>query len=167
MMETIQDVLQLILQADDIKYVKNSGILNYGLDLKQVVEREIELSVCKGDKEILLAMNYDIEQCSVQFQIVDCTEEEEKKIIDLDFALNGAETAVDFTQALNLYLLSIGYIDEDNLEEYRQKVSRLRIICEAKISNNKKTAPCVVRELFFIIHQNYLTVTVMYLFTVL
>ena len=123
--ETIQDVLQLILQADDIKYVKNSGILNYGLDLKQVVEREIELSVCKGDKEILLAMNYDIEQCSVQFQIVDCTEEEEKKIIDLDFALNGAETAVDFTQALNLYLLSIGYIDEDNLEEYRQKVSRL------------------------------------------
>lgn len=32
MMETIQDVLQLILQADDIKYVKNSGILNYGLD---------------------------------------------------------------------------------------------------------------------------------------
>ena len=111
MMETIQDVLQLILQADDIKYVKNSGILNYGLDLKQVVEREIELSVCKGDKEI--------------FQIVDCTEEEEKKIIDLDFALNGAETAVDFTQALNLYLLSIGYIDEDNLEEYRQKVSRL------------------------------------------
>lgn len=73
MMETIQDVLQLILQADDIKYVKNSGILNYGLD----------------------------------------------------FALNGAETAVDFTQALNLYLLSIGYIDEDNLEEYRQKVSRL------------------------------------------
>ena len=43
MMETIQDVLQLILQADDIKYVKNSGILNYGLDLKQVVEREIEL----------------------------------------------------------------------------------------------------------------------------
>ena len=123
MMETIQDVLQLILQADDIKYVKNSGILNYGLDLKQVVEREIELSVCKGDKEILLAMNYDIEQCSVQFQIVDCTEE--KKFIDLDFALNGAETAVDFTQALNLYLLSIGYIDEDNLEEYRQKVSRL------------------------------------------
>ena len=114
MMETIQDVLQLILQADDIKYVKNSGILNYGLDLKQVVEREIELSVCKGDKEILLAMNYDIEQCSVQFQIVDCTEEEEKKIIDLDFALNGAETAVDFTQALNLYLLSIGYIDELN-----------------------------------------------------
>ena len=113
------------LQADDIKYVKNSGILNYGLDLKQVVEREIELSVCKDDKEILLAMNYDIEQCSVQFQIVDCTEEEEKKIIDLDFALNGAETAVDFTQALNLYLLSIGYIDEDNLEEYRQKVSRL------------------------------------------
>lgn len=79
MKETIQDVLQLILQADDIKYVKNSGILNYGLDLKQVVEREIELSVCKGDKEILLAMNYDIEQCSVQFQIVDCTEEEEKK----------------------------------------------------------------------------------------
>lgn len=121
MMETIQDVLQLILQADDIKYVKNSGILNYGLDLKQVVEREIELSVCKGDKEILLAMNYDIEQCSVQFQIVDCTEEEEKKIIDLDFALNGAETAVDFTQALNLYLLSIGYIDEDNLEEYRKR----------------------------------------------
>ena len=60
MKETIQDVLQLILQADDIKYVKNSGILNYGLDLKQVVEREIELSVCKGDKEILLAMNYDI-----------------------------------------------------------------------------------------------------------
>ena len=59
MKETIQDVLQLILQADDIKYVKNSGILNYGLDLKQVVEREIELSVCKGDKEILLAMNYD------------------------------------------------------------------------------------------------------------
>ena len=48
-----------------------------------------------------------------------------KKIIDLDFALNGAETAVDFTQALNLYLLSIGYIDEGNLEEYRQKVSRL------------------------------------------
>lgn len=123
MMETIQDVLQLILQADDIKYVKNSGILNYGLDLKQVVEREIELSVCKGDKEILLAMNYDIEQCSVQFQIVDCTEEEEKKIIDLDFALNGAETAVDFTQALNLYLLSIGYIDEDNLEEYRRRVT--------------------------------------------
>ena len=77
MKETIQDVLQLILQADDIKYVKNSGILNYGLDLKQVVEREIELSVCKGDKEILLAMNYDIEQCSVQFQIVDCTEEED------------------------------------------------------------------------------------------
>ena len=108
MKETIQDVLQLILQADDIKYVKNSGILNYGLDLKQVVEREIELSVCKGDKEILLAMNYDIEQCSVQFQIVDCTEEEEKKII-----------------ALNLYLLSIGYIDEGDLEEYRQKVSRL------------------------------------------
>ena len=35
MKETIQDVLQLILQADDIKYVKNSGILNYGLDLKQ------------------------------------------------------------------------------------------------------------------------------------
>ena len=104
MKETIQDVLQLILQADDIKYVKNSGILNYGLDLKQVVEREIELSVCKGDKEILLAMNYDIEQCSVQFQIVDC---------------------------------------------------------------NEKTAPCVVRELFFIIHQDYLTVTVMYLFTVL
>ena len=69
MKETIQDVLQLILQADDIKYVKNSGILNYGLDLKQVVEREIELSVCKGDKEILLAMNYDIEQCSVQFQM--------------------------------------------------------------------------------------------------
>ena len=29
------------------------------------------------------------------------------------------------------------------------------------------TAPCVVRELFFIIHQDYLTVTVMYLFTVL
>ena len=80
MKETIQDVLQLILQADDIKYVKNSGILNYGLDLKQVVEREIELSVCKGDKEILLAMNYDIEQCSVQFQIVDCTEEDEKSI---------------------------------------------------------------------------------------
>ena len=52
MKETIQDVLQLILQADDIKYVKNSGILNYGLDLKQVVEREIELSVCKDDKEI-------------------------------------------------------------------------------------------------------------------
>ena len=76
MKETIQDVLQLILQADDIKYVKNSGILNYGLDLKQVVEREIELSVCKDDKEILLAMNYDIEQCSVQFQIVDCTEED-------------------------------------------------------------------------------------------
>lgn len=98
MMETIQDVLQLILQADDIKYVKNSGILNYGLDLKQVVEREIELSVCKGDKEILLAMNYDIEQCSVQFQIVDCTEEEEKKIIDLYFALNGAEATVDFTK---------------------------------------------------------------------
>ena len=112
MKETIQDVLQLILQADDIKYVKNSGILNYGLDLKQVVEREIELSVCKGDKEILLAMNYDIEQCSVQFQIVDCTEEEEKKIIDLYFALNGAEATVDFTKALNLYLLSIGYIDE-------------------------------------------------------
>ena len=67
MKETIQDVLQLILQADDIKYVKNSGILNYGLDLKQVVEREIELSVCKDDKEILLAMNYDIEQCSVQY----------------------------------------------------------------------------------------------------
>ena len=65
MKETIQDVLQLILQADDIKYVKNSGILNYGLDLKQVVEREIELSVCKDDKEILLAMNYDIEQCSI------------------------------------------------------------------------------------------------------
>ena len=79
----------------------------------------------KGDKEILLAMNYDIEQCSVQFQIVDCTEDEEKKIIDLDFALNDAETAVDFTKALNLYLLSIGYIDEGNLEEYRQKVSRL------------------------------------------
>ena len=93
--------------------------------MKQVVEREIELSVCKGDKEILLAMNYDIEQCSVQFQIVDCTEEEEKKIIDLDFALNGAEATVDFTKALNLYLLSIGYIDEGNLEEYRQKVSRL------------------------------------------
>lgn len=163
MKETIQDVLQLILQADDIKYVKNSGILNYGLDLKQVVEREIELSVCKGDKEILLAMNYDIEQCSVQFQIVDCTEEEEKKIIDLDFALNGAEATVDFTKALNLYLLSIGYIDEGDLEEYRQKVR----ICEAKISNNEKTAPCVVRELFFIIHQDYLTVTVMYLFTVL
>ena len=54
-----------------------------------------------------------------------CSISEEKKIIDLDFALNGAETAVDFTQALNLYLLSIGYIDEDNLEEYRQKVSRL------------------------------------------
>ena len=123
MKETIQDVLQLILQADDIKYVKNSGILNYGLDLKQVVEREIELSVCKHDKEILLAMN--IEQCSVQFQIVDCTEEEEKKIIDLDFALNGAEATVDFTKALNLYLLSIGYIDEGDLEEYRQKVSRL------------------------------------------
>ena len=35
MKETIQDVLQLILQADDIKYVKNSGILNYGLDLKR------------------------------------------------------------------------------------------------------------------------------------
>ena len=121
MKETIQDVLQLILQADDIKYVKNSGILNYGLDLKQVVEREIELSVCKGDKEILLAMNYDIEQCSVQFQIVDCTEEEEKKIIDLDFALNGAEATVDFTKALNLYLLSIGYIDEGDLEEYRRK----------------------------------------------
>ena len=163
MKETIQDVLQLILQADDIKYVKNSGILNYGLDLKQVVEREIELSVCKGDKEILLAMNYDIEQCSVQFQIVDCTEEEEKKIIDLDFALNGAEATVDFTKALNLYLLSIGYIDEGDLEEYRQKVSRL----SSKISNNEKTAPCVVRELFFIIHQDYLTVTVMYLFTVL
>ena len=125
MKETIQDVLQLILQADDIKYVKNSGILNYGLDLKQVVEREIELSVCKGDKEILLAMNYDTEQCSVQFQIVDCTEEEEKKIIDLYFALNGAEATVDFTKALNLYLLSIGYIDEGDLEEYRQKVSRL------------------------------------------
>lgn len=76
-------------------------------------------------KEILLAMNYDIEQCSVQFQIVDCTEEEEKKIIDLDFALNGAEATVDFTKALNLYLLSIGYIDEGDLEEYRQKVSRL------------------------------------------
>ena len=125
MKETIQDVLQLILQADDIKYVKNSGILNYGLDLKQVVEREIELSVCKDDKEILLAMNYDIEQCSVQFQIVDCTEDEEKKIIDLDFALNGAEATGDFTKALNLYLLSIGYIDEGDLEEYRQKVSRL------------------------------------------
>ena len=53
MKETIQDVLQLILQADDIKYVKNSGILNYGLDLKQVVEREIELSVCKGDKVLI------------------------------------------------------------------------------------------------------------------
>lgn len=166
MKETIQDVLQLILQADDIKYVKNSGILNYGLDLKQVVEREIELSVCKGDKEILLAMNYDIEQCSVQFQIVDCTEEEEKKIIDLYFALNGAEATVDFTKALNLYLLSIGYIDEGDLEEYRQP-PELRIICEAKISNNEKTAPCVVRELFFIIHQDYLTVTVIYLFTVL
>ena len=31
----------------------------------------------------------------------------------------------DITKALNLYLLSIGYIDEGNLEEYRQKVSRL------------------------------------------
>ena len=54
-----------------------------------------------------------------------CTEEEEKKIIDLDFALNGAEATVDFTKALNLYLLSICYIDEGDLEEYRQKVSRL------------------------------------------
>ena len=80
MMETIQDVLQLILQADDIKYVKNSGILNYGLDLKQVVEREIELSVCKGDKEILLAMNYDIEQCSVQFQIVDARRKRRRRL---------------------------------------------------------------------------------------
>lgn len=43
MMETIQDVLQLILQADDIKYVKNSGILNYGLDLKQVKLRIFRL----------------------------------------------------------------------------------------------------------------------------
>lgn len=69
MKETIQDVLQLILQADDIKYVKNSGILNYGLDLKQVVEREIELSVCKGDKEILLAMNYDISNALFNFRL--------------------------------------------------------------------------------------------------
>lgn len=69
MMETIQDVLQLILQADDIKYVKNSGILNYGLDLKQVVEREIELSVCKGDKEILLAMNYDMSNALFNFRL--------------------------------------------------------------------------------------------------
>ena len=69
MKETIQDVLQLILQADDIKYVKNSGILNYGLDLKQVVEREIELSVCKGDKEILLAMNYDMSNALFNFRL--------------------------------------------------------------------------------------------------
>ena len=54
MKETIQDVLQLNLQADDIKYVKDSGILNYGLDLKQVVEREIELSVCKDDRKYCL-----------------------------------------------------------------------------------------------------------------
>lgn len=104
MKETIQDVLQLILQADDIKYVKNSGILNYGLDLKQVVEREIELSVCKDDKEILLAMNYDIEQCSVQFQIVDCTEEEEKKIIDLYFALNGCRSYGGFYKSCLIYI---------------------------------------------------------------
>lgn len=32
MMETIQDVLQLILQADDIKYVKNSGKLWTGFE---------------------------------------------------------------------------------------------------------------------------------------
>ena len=125
-MKTIQDVLQLILQADDAKYVKNSGILNYGLDLKQVVDREIELSICKDDKEILLAMNYDIEQCSVKLQIVDWTEEEEKNVIDLKFVLNDAEDAADFTKALNLYLLSIGYIDEGNLEEYREKISRLQ-----------------------------------------
>lgn len=37
MMETIQDVLQLILQADDIKYVKNSGILNYGLEVTKKI----------------------------------------------------------------------------------------------------------------------------------
>ena len=61
----------------------------------------------------------------LEVHIVDCTEEEEKKIIDLYFALNGAEATVDFTKALNLYLLSIGYIDEGDLEEYRQKVSRL------------------------------------------
>ena len=64
-----------------------------------MVEREIELSVCKDDKEILLAMNYDIEQCSVQFQIVDCTEEEEKKIIDLDFALNAPKLRWIFTKS--------------------------------------------------------------------
>ena len=34
------------------------------------------------------------------FSIVDCTEEDEKKIIDLDFALNGAEATVDLQKRL-------------------------------------------------------------------
>lgn len=107
-----------ITSEASIRYKDEAKLLDAADDVDRVYVEKVLPSKMRYNLE-------SIEQCSVQFQIVDCTEEEEKKIIDLDFALNGAEATVDFTKALNLYLLSIGYIDEGDLEEYRQKVSRL------------------------------------------
>lgn len=124
-MTNLQTLLQLILQADDVKYASNCERVTSISWLKQMVDHEVELSICNGEKEVLLAMNYDRAQCRLDFQIVDWTRDEEAQIKNMTFRLDASEDGAVFTRAFNFYLLGIDYIESRDLQSYKEKISRL------------------------------------------
>ncbi len=86
---------------------------------------EINMVLKKGSDEYYFMIRHDIENCGFRIKIKNWTKGADKIEKQLEICLTNKESAYDFINAFNFYLLSIQYFDYGNISLYKNKVKKL------------------------------------------